>query len=71
MKALIVPDARKQVTMYVIASHGLNLIVRAFVLLTLQSKGVSTVCYYEDVLLPYLDGAKEELIVINTKKEES
>jgi hypothetical protein len=57
--------------MYVIASHGLNLIVRAFVLLTLQSKGVSTVCYYEDVLLPSLDGAKEELIVINTKKEGS
>ena len=57
--------------MYVISSHGLSLIVRAFVLLTLQSKGVSTVCYYEDVLLPSLDGAKEELIMINTKKEGS
>ena len=57
--------------MYMIASHGLSLIGRAFVLLTLQSKGVSTVCYYENVLLPYLEGATEELIVINTKKEGS
>jgi hypothetical protein len=57
--------------MYMIASNGLSMIGRAFVLLTLQSKGVSTVCYYENVLLPHLEGSTEELIVIDTKKEES
>ena len=69
-RALILPSVSKQVTNTMITSSGQSIIVRAFYLL-LIFKGVLSVCYYENVWLPHLEGSTEELIVINTGKEDS
>ena len=63
----------KQVTNSMIACSDMRVVVKALFVLVI-SKGVShtnAVCYYENIFLPHLEGSQEELITIDTQKEES